>query len=63
MSGRLQPLSIHLWAARQVGAGRRDAAGRLVETCPMKKRLLISALVFAALLLALYGVMFGTGAK
>jgi predicted small secreted protein len=28
----------------------------------MKKRLLISALVFAALLLALYGVMFGTGA-
>jgi len=54
---------IHLWAARQVGAGRRDAAGRLVETGPMKKRLLISALVFAALLLALYGVMFGTGAK
>jgi predicted small secreted protein len=29
----------------------------------MKKRLLISVLVFAALLLALYGVMFGTGAK
>lgn len=29
----------------------------------MKKRLLISALVFATLLLALYGVMFGTGAK
>ena len=29
----------------------------------MKKRLLISALMFAALLLALYGVMFGTGAK
>ena len=29
----------------------------------MKKRVLISALVFAALLLALYGVMFGTGAK
>lgn len=61
--GRLQPRTIHLWAARQVGAGRRDAAGRLVETCPMKKRLLISALMFAALLLALYGVMFGTGAK
>ena len=57
------PRSIHLWAARQVGAGRRDAADRLVETRPMKKRLLISALVFAALLLALYGVMFGTGAK
>jgi hypothetical protein len=57
------PRAIHLWAARQVGAGRRDAAGRLVETGPMKKRLLISALVFAALLLALYGVMFGTGAK
>jgi hypothetical protein len=61
---RLQPRSIHLWAARQLGAGRRDAAARLVETGPMKKRLLISALVFAALLLlALYGVMFGTGAK
>lgn len=59
VSGR----SIHLWAARQGGAGRRDPAGRLVETGPMKKRLLISALVFAALLLALYGVMFGTGAK
>jgi predicted small secreted protein len=29
----------------------------------MKKRLLISALVLAAVLLALYGVMFGTGAK
>ena len=63
LSDRLQPRSIHLWAARQVGAGRRDAAGRLVDTGPMKKRLLISALVFAALLLALYGVMFGTGAK
>jgi hypothetical protein len=29
----------------------------------MKKRLLITGLVLAALLLALYGVMFGTGAK
>ena len=28
----------------------------------MKKRLLISLLVLAALLLALYGVVFGTGA-
>ena len=28
----------------------------------MKKRLLISGIVLAALLLALYGVMFGTGA-
>jgi predicted small secreted protein len=28
----------------------------------MKKRLLITGLVLAALLLALYGVMFGTGA-
>jgi len=27
----------------------------------MKKRLLITGLVLAALLLALYGVMFGTG--
>ena len=29
----------------------------------MKKRLLITGLVLAAMLLALYGVMFGTGAK
>jgi hypothetical protein len=29
----------------------------------MKKRLLITGLVVAALLLALYGLMFGTGAK
>jgi len=29
----------------------------------MKKRLLISGIVPAALLLALYGVIFGTGAK
>jgi predicted small secreted protein len=28
----------------------------------MKKRLLITSLVFAAVLLALYGVIFGTGA-
>jgi len=28
----------------------------------MKKRLLITGLVLAALLLALYGLMFGTGA-
>jgi predicted small secreted protein len=28
----------------------------------MKKRLLITGLILAALLLALYGVMFGTGA-
>jgi hypothetical protein len=29
----------------------------------MKKRMLISGIVLAALLLALYGVIFGTGAK
>jgi predicted small secreted protein len=29
----------------------------------MKKRLLITGLVLAALLLALYGVMFGTGVE
>jgi hypothetical protein len=33
----------------------------LAETRPMKKRLLITGLVLAALLLALYGVIFGTG--
>jgi hypothetical protein len=29
----------------------------------MKKRLLVTGLVLAALLLALYGLMFGAGAK
>jgi hypothetical protein len=29
----------------------------------MKKRLLITGIVLAALLLALYGVLFGTGAE
>ena len=29
----------------------------------MKKRLLISGIILAALLLAFYGVLFGTGAK
>jgi hypothetical protein len=29
----------------------------------MKKRMLITGLILAALLLALYGVIFGTGAK
>jgi predicted small secreted protein len=35
----------------------------MTEDGVMKKRLLITALVLAALLLALYGVMFGTGAE
>ena len=38
---------------------RAPRSGRLR---PMKKRLLITGLVFAAVLLALYGVIFGTGA-
>jgi hypothetical protein len=37
--------------------------GRYGRVDGMKKRLLISGLVVAALLLALYGVLFGTGAK
>jgi hypothetical protein len=37
-------------------------AGLLIEAGVMKKRLFITGIVFAALLLALYGVVFGTGA-
>jgi hypothetical protein len=37
---------------------RRAWCGRVIL---MKKRLLITALILAALLLALYGVVFGTG--
>jgi hypothetical protein len=44
------------------GVSRTDSEGRLTEDALMKKRLLITGLVFAALLLALYGVAFGTGA-
>jgi hypothetical protein len=43
------------------GAGRTDAWVPFVEDGRMKKRLLITGIVFAALLLALYGVVFGTG--
>jgi hypothetical protein len=43
------------------GAGRTDAGSPMTEDGLMKKRLLITGLVFAALLLALYGVVFGTG--
>jgi hypothetical protein len=35
----------------------------LLKSGLMKKRLLITGLVLAALLLALYGVIFGTGPK
>jgi hypothetical protein len=41
-------------------ASRTDTEGRLTKDALMKKRLLITGLVFAALLLALYGVVFGT---
>ena len=43
------------------GAGRTDAGVPLPEDGRMKKRLLITGIVFAALLLAFYGVVFGTG--
>jgi hypothetical protein len=43
------------------GAGRTDAGVPFAEDECMKKRLLITGIVFAALLLALYGVIFGTG--
>jgi hypothetical protein len=54
--------SIHLQTATHRGASRSDVAGLLIEAGVMKKRLLITGIVFAALLLALYGVVFGTGA-
>jgi hypothetical protein len=41
---------------------RRDSSSAQVWAF-MKKRLLIPGIVLAALLLALYGVIFGTGAK
>jgi hypothetical protein len=45
------------------GASAVETAGlRCPRVMHMKKRLLITGLVLAALLLALYGVMFGTGA-
>jgi len=43
------------------GAGRTDPRAPFAEDERMKKRLLITGIVFAALLLALYGVIFGTG--
>jgi hypothetical protein len=54
--------SIHMQGPVHWGAGRIDTKGRLTEDVHMKKRLLITGLVFAALLLALYGVIFGTAA-
>jgi hypothetical protein len=44
------------------GAGRTDGRVPFAEDGHMKKRLLITGIVFAALVLALYGVVFGTGA-
>jgi hypothetical protein len=54
---------IHRHAARGKGVSRTDAARIVVKHGAMKKRLLITGLVLAALLLALYGIVFGTGAK
>jgi hypothetical protein len=45
------------------GVSRRDVTPPPLKTGCMKKRLLISGIVLAALLLALYGVIFGTGPK
>jgi len=42
-------------------AGRTDGGAPFAEDGHMKKRLLITGIVLAALLLALYGVVFGTG--
>ena len=54
--------SIHLQAPVLTGAGRTDSGAPAAEDEHMKKRLLITGLVVAALVLALYGVVFGTGA-
>jgi hypothetical protein len=59
-SGRVR--SIHMQAPVHWGASRTDSEGRRTEDAVMKKRLVITGIVFAALLLALYGVVFGTGA-
>jgi hypothetical protein len=45
----------------ETGAGRTDRRAPSAEDGPMKKRMLIAGIVLAALLLALYGVLFGTG--
>ena len=42
-------------------AGRTDGGVPFAEDGHMKKRLLITGIVLAALLLALYGIVFGTG--
>ena len=42
-------------------AGRTDDGALFAEDGHMKKRLLITGIVVAARLLALYGVVFGTG--
>jgi hypothetical protein len=61
--GDFRVLLIHRQAVRGKGVSRTDAAGPVRESGLMKKRLLITGLILAALLLALYGVMFGPGAK
>ena len=54
---------IHGQAAQREGASRTDTAGSVMKSGGMKKRMLITGLIVAALLLALYGVIFGTGAE
>ena len=55
-------LPIHMQARVGRGAGRTDSGAPFAEDGHMKKRLLITGIVVAALLLALYGVVVGTGA-
>jgi hypothetical protein len=59
---RLNVRLVHRQAARQRVVNRRDPARPVLEDGLMKKRILITGLILAALLLALYGVVFGTGA-
>jgi len=56
-------LGLHRQAARRKGVSRTDGGPAFRESEGMKKRLLITGLVLVALLLALYGVIVGTGSN
>ena len=56
-------LRLDRWAARRKGASRTDSVSAFGESGGMKKRLLITGLVLVALVLALYGVIVGTGGR
>jgi hypothetical protein len=51
------------WPPQRGAAGRTDSSRPAAQDAHMKKRLLITGLVLATLVLALYGVIFGTGTQ